>query len=517
MSERSQSGSPTVKGMYNLFLGNTSFTLLAAVTAIIVGRIIGPDAYGLYTVALIVPSFLFLAIKFGLDSAATRYAARLKSEGKEQEAVSFVYATAVFGVIIATVSSLIFVALSGWVATSVVDRPGLGPVIIPIGMFSVLGQAAFYITDLGMTGLGRFDRAGLLQALQGAVKLVASVGLVVIGYGVTGAVIGYTASFLLSGAIGVAYVIYLAKGKLPHGIVSDLKVGLRYGFPIYLSTLAGGVVGPVINLALALSVSNTQIGGYALAGTFSSLIALLTYPIATALFPLFSQKYADAAPLRGAYHTSVRYTALLVTPVTAFMIAFSSPLMVTVYGRAYEFGAPYLALFAAASLLAGVGSLAWSVLLNGIGRTRDTLWATALGSLVSVASAVGLIETSGVSGAIVAQILGAGVSLVVGTWVVARRLEGGLGLRRAWKFYSASGLAALLTWPLSWGVSLPQVELVAGAAAYVLLFIPLLALLRALDDADLSALRGYLGFSSWVAKPLAVAISYYRFVARMTS
>ncbi|HUK80041.1 MAG TPA: oligosaccharide flippase family protein, partial [Nitrososphaerales archaeon] len=105
-------GSPYVKGMYHLFLGNTAFTLLLAVTAIVVGRILGPGGYGLYTVALIVPSFLFTAVRLGLDSAATRYAAWLRSEGKEQEAVSFVYATMFFGVVIATATSLVFVGLS---------------------------------------------------------------------------------------------------------------------------------------------------------------------------------------------------------------------------------------------------------------------------------------------------------------------------------------------------------------------------------------------------------------------
>ncbi len=509
MSEKGPQRSPTVKGMYDLFLGNTSFTLLAALTAIIVGRIIGPDAYGLYTIALIVPTFLFTAIRLGLDSAATRYAARLRSEGKEQEAVSFVYATSVVGTIIAAASSLVFVGLSGWVATTVVNRPQLSAVVIPLAMVSVLGQAAFFITDLGLTGLGRFGRAGLFQALQGVVKLVVSVGLVVVGYDVTGAVAGYTASFLVSGAIGIVYIAWIAKGGVPRGVAANFRIGLRYGFPIYLSTLATGFVAPVINIALALTVSNTQIGGYSLAVTFSSLIALLTYPISTALFPLFSQRFDDEAPLREGYHTAIRYTALLVTPATTFMIAFSAPLMVAVYGGAYEFGAPFLALFAASSLLAGVGSLAWTPLLNGIGRTRDMLMSTALGSFVSVVAALALVKISGVSGAIVGQILGGAVSLGVGTWVVTKRLKGALNLRRAWKFYLASGLTAGITWPLSWLIGSSVLSLVAGATAFVLVFIPMLALLRALDESDITALRSYLGFSSWVSKPLEAAVAYY--------
>ena len=500
--------------MYHLFLGNTTSTLLLAVTSIVVGRILGPSNLGLYTVALIVPPFLFTAIRLGLDSAATRFAARLRSEGKEEDAVSFVYATTIFGVVIATVSSLVFVGLSGWIATSVVDRPQLGAVIIPIAMLSVLGQAAYFITDLGMTGLGRFDRAGLVQALQGMTKLIVSVGLVLLGFGVTGAVAGYTASFVVSGALGVAYIAWLARGSLPKGMKVDVGVGVRYGFPIYLSTLAGGFVGPVITTVLALTVSNSQIGGYTAASTFTALIALFTYPISTALFPLFSRRVDDHKALADTYQTSVRYTALLVVPVTAFIIAFAGPMIVTVFGRAYAFGTPYLALFATASLLAGVGSLAWNSLLNGIGRTRDALWTIVVGSAVSVVSGIGLIELMGAAGAIIGPIIGGAVSLVVGTWMVQRRLESELGLARVWKFYVASAVAATLSWPLSWLVHLPELSLVAGASVFVLLFIPLLALLRALDEADIGALRGYLAFSSVVSKPLEIAIRYYELISK---
>ena len=81
MSVESIQGSPTVKGMYQLFLGNTTYTLLLAVTAIVVGRILGPDRYGLYTVALIVPTFLFMAVRLGFDSSFVR--ARMHGRGRQ--------------------------------------------------------------------------------------------------------------------------------------------------------------------------------------------------------------------------------------------------------------------------------------------------------------------------------------------------------------------------------------------------------------------------------------------------
>lgn len=495
--------------MYQLFLGNMTFTVLLAVTAIVVGRILGPADYGLYSVALIVPPFLFTAIRLGLDSAATRYAAKLRSEGKDPEAVSFVHAATVFGTLIAAGATLGFVGLSGWIANTVVDRPQLGGVAIPIAMVSVIGQAAYSITDYGITGLGKFDRSALLQAAQGVTKLVASVGLVLLGYGVAGAVLGYTASFAVSGSIGFAYVAWLAKGRWPRGMRGVVGTGVRYAFPIYVSTLVSGFVTPVLYTAMALSVSNAQIGGYAEASTFNNLMGLLTYPITTALFPLFSSSVLDQGNIRRTYQKAVRYTALFVTPVAAFIMAYSGPLMVALYGGAYAFASTYLALFAVISLLAGVGSLAWNSLLNGTGRTRDALWTTAVGSVVSVASGGALIGVLGASGAIVGLIAGGSASLVVGAWMVRRDIGTGPQVGKVWKFYLASGLAAGLSLPAQWLIVIPAAALVTGAALFVLVFIPLLAAFSALDRGDTDELGGFLRFSGLASRAFELAVRYY--------
>lgn len=501
--------------MYHLFLGNTTYTLLLAVTAIVVGRALGPDNYGLYTVALIIPPFLYNAVRLGLDTAVTRYAARLRSENREKDARLFVYVMMVFEVGLAAVFTAVFFGLSGALASRVLNRPQIAGLILPVAMLSVVGQAAYAVTSSGLIGLGRYDRAAMFQALQGLTKLVVSVGLVLLGFGVLGAVAGYTVAFFVSGILGMGVVLSMSGASLPKGLKDDLATGIGYGWPVYLSVLASGFVAPAINTTLALTVSNAQIGGYALAGTFSSLIALFTYPIGTALFPLFSRRVDDHISLGKTYQTSVWFTGLLVLPVASFIMVFSGPLMVTVYGRAYAFGAVYLALFAAINLLAGLGSVSWSALLNGIGHTRDVLSTTLLGSAVSVGAAVGLIGSIGVAGAVAGQIVGACVTLAVGTWMVRRRLGVGLGLESGWRIYLSAVISALISYPISWLVKTPQISLVLGAAVYVAVFIPILAALRTMDKDAIEALRRYFGFSKVFSWPLGIALRYYEVVARL--
>jgi O-antigen/teichoic acid export membrane protein len=515
LGEGEQVGTSTAKGMYHLFLGNTSYALLVALSAVIVGRVLGPDGYGLYTVALIVPPFLFNTIRLGLDSAATRYASRLRSEGREKEASAFAYSMAIFEIGVAAAFVLVFVELSGVIATYVLNRPQLGGFILPLAMVSVVGQAAFTVLNTSLTGLGKFKMAGVFQSVQGLTRIVVSASLVLLGFGVAGAIAGYTVAFFVAGTFSLIFVVGMSGASIPKSFRADVSTGLQYGFPVYLSILSNGVVPPVINTLLAFTVSNPQIGGYSAAYTFNTLISLFTYPITAALFPLFSRKVEDHASLARTYRTAVWFTALLVLPVVFFILAFSGPLIVTFYGRAYSFGSGFLALFAILNLFAGVGNLAWNAFLNGTGHTKDALTANIVGSVVDVAAVVPLIIVFGVVGAIIGQIIGSAAGLIVATILVKRRLQMPLGLTRTWKVYASAGVAAVVCYPISWLVMIPQVSVAAGAVAFVFLFIPLLAAFRSLSGEDIVALRGYLGFSKLVSRPLGVAVGYYEQVSRL--
>lgn len=507
-----RSGASAAKGIYQLFIGNVAATLFLALASVIVGRILGPSGYGLYSIALIVPPFLFNATRFGQDAAATRYGARLRSEGKESEAVSFAYANTVFHLATSVALALLFVVLSGFIADTVLNRPSIGAFVLPLAMLSLVGESAYTMTYQALTGLGRYGFAGGVQTLGGIARLVISTGLVFLGFGVAGAVAGFTLAYFICGFAGLAVLTGLSKGW-PSSFWADVKTGLRYGFPIYLSIMATGFVLPVVYVALALAVSNTQVGGFSAAITFSTVTLLFTFPITNGLFPLFSQKVENKRGVAKVYGTTLMFTAVLVVPLASYMMAFSGPLMALLYGPEFAFSSPYLALVAAVGLFVGVGSQAFIPLLNGIGHTRDALLATALGSAVSVASAVALIPGFGVTGALLGQLLGQGVAVAVGTATVRRRLESPLGISRVWKAYAAAGLAAAICFPLGLLIPVPLIAAAAGAAAFVVLYIPFLALVKALTPEDFDTLRRYLGFSAVVSGPLDMAIRYYRAVS----
>src|SRR5439155_800904 len=126
--------------MYHLFLGNTIAIVLTGISSIAVARLLGPEEYGLYGLALIAPGYLYSVIQLNTSAAAVRYSAKYKSEGSEENAVSFAYSTVLFQLVLALAAFLISIPLSRLIANDLLKRPELTN-LIPISAASVVGVA----------------------------------------------------------------------------------------------------------------------------------------------------------------------------------------------------------------------------------------------------------------------------------------------------------------------------------------------------------------------------------------
>jgi stage V sporulation protein B len=62
----------SARGTLILFVGNLVSTSIATVAIIIFARLLGPNGYGVYTLAFVVPSILQLFVGLGIGTAVTR-------------------------------------------------------------------------------------------------------------------------------------------------------------------------------------------------------------------------------------------------------------------------------------------------------------------------------------------------------------------------------------------------------------------------------------------------------------
>ncbi len=516
MAGPAQGPSSTARGLYQLFLGNIIATGLAAVASIVIGRLLGPAGYGLYAVALVTPSYMVTFTSLGMPLAATRYPAKFRSEGDEKRAVSFVYSMALVQAFLALVAVAVVIPLSGVISSSILDRPAVVS-LIPLAAISVVGNALFNVTQSGLEGLNRMKGSAVLQVLQALVKTAVTVLLILAGFAVFGAVAGFTLSLLVAGLAGLAFMIRLKGGLLPTRLVEDLKEALKYSLPLYAAVLAGGVVSPYLVTLMARFSGNAQIGGYGAAVNISTVIVLFIYPIATALFPLFSSLANDERRLAETYDAAVRYSTIFVVPVAMAMIALSVPITSAIYGRAYGFAGGYLALTAIPYLFIGLGYQAQGPLLNGIGETKKSLVASLANAITALLAASVLIPVLGVYGALLALALGVLVGTLVAWRIIGQRLRTNVKLSRIWRIYVASGVAAALVYPVSLLPLHPIIVMLLGATAFLLFVVPFMALTKAVGREDMEALDGFFRNVKPVSSLFGLVLRYYEVFSRNRS
>ena len=505
-------GGTVARGMYHLFLGNTTSTLLMAITSIFIARFLGPDRYGLYSIAILPVSYLMVISGLGISTAATRFPAKYIGEGNEKEASSFVLSMTAFQGIIAVLLAILTLPLSSAVA-SFLNRPALAS-LIPLVLAGFVGQALYTTVTAGYQGLGRMDRSASLQVILAASKLVISVSLVLAGLAVTGALIGYSSSYVLTGVVGVAAVVAMCRRLRLGRFYADVKVAMHYAFPLYAGSLIGGFLGPIQGTLLAHFTTNVNIGGYGAASNISTLITLFVYPIGTALFPLFSRLADDRAVLAATYKTTVKYATLFVAPVTMLLMALCVPVSQAVYGRAYAFSATYLLLVVSPNLFVGFGWISQGALLNAMGRTRKTLIVGIVSSAASFAASFALVVPFGVYGVILAGMAGSITSLIVAWWMISGELGTNVEVSDVFRIYLASAGAALLVFPVTYLPLHPILVTLLGGVAYLLLFFPLLSVFKAVTREEVTALQGYFGKTGPFLLFLRFAVRYYDLFAR---
>ena len=356
-------------------IGQISSTLITATAIIIVARFLGSTNYGQITIAMIPISIAGLFIDLGINGALIKYLAQYRSEGRIWEANSFLKAGLTINILAGSIlTALIFIS-SEYLAKQVFHQPEI-QVLIQISSLNLLALSLLNTARSIFIGYERMKLVSLMVIIQSIIKSVLSPLLVFFGYGALGAATGHTAAILVTGIVGVTIIqfTYLKQRTEITSTINFIKASktlLSYGAPLFLSLIINGSIMQIYNFLMALNVTPSEVGNYQAATNFPVLIAFFTLPIVTVLFPLFSKiPRSDNGQLASVYRNAVKYSALIIVPVTSVLILLSDTIVQIIYGSSYVHTFNYLKLVCVPFLLIGLGYQINGNLLNGQGKTR---------------------------------------------------------------------------------------------------------------------------------------------------
>lgn len=214
----------SVRGGIFLISGTAIGTILLAVASIVIARLLGPEDYGIYTIALVMPSFFVFLVDMGVNPALIRYLAQFRSRGEEDLAVNIIRAGFLYKMAMAVLFSLVSMLLADAFA-AILNRPQIGP-LIQLASLLILLQAVFYTSHAVFVGCDRMDRSAIMMVVQAVTKLIVAPALIIIGFGVVGALLGHLAGFVISGAIALTFAYNIYRDLAPVGRSYNMGLSL---------------------------------------------------------------------------------------------------------------------------------------------------------------------------------------------------------------------------------------------------------------------------------------------------
>ena len=497
MQKALEIGKKSATGSFQLFIGQASSTAIMAIGTIILARIITPAEYGLYSIALI-PSYMAMLFRdWGINSALTKFTASLKAQKSEEKTYGIIKAGLIFETVTGFILSLILISLSGFIASTVFNRPESAP-LIAIASATVFAGALQTAARSTFVGFERMELNSLTNICQAIIKSVAAPILVLVGFGALGATLGYTISFIASAIISLV-VLYLTiirrikcRNSRNSSTAKTLKEMLHYGVPLSISLIIGGFLIQFYAFIMAIYCTDTAIGNYQVATQFATILTFFTIPISTVLFPVFSKinPQDENGLLQMVFMSSVKYTSLILVPVTMALMILSKPMVGTLFGEKWTQAPFFLTLYIIDNLFVILGNLTLRSLLAGIGETKMRMKLSLITLTIGVPLSLVFIPSMGIVGLIITTIVASKPSLAIGLYWARKKYAVKMDIKSSIRILIGSSVAAAATLLVTNFIAYADwMELCVGILVFSTAYLIAAPILGAINKSDINNLK----------------------------
>ncbi len=505
----------SARGSLTLLVGQIVTAIISTFTVIWMARVLGPTAYGLYTIALLPISIALLFQDLGMNTALMRFCSLYRHEGRNTELKTVVLTGLLFSIATSLVISAALYIFAGPISSTFLKRPEVTP-LVQASALAVLGGGGLLTTiQAVLVGYEMMGLRSFTQIFWSIMRTVFTVALLLIGLGAYGALLAYTASQLVAGLVGALLVfifIKFGKGKTrPSWTV--LKEFLRYGLPVSMGSLLGGILSQLFNSLMVIYAATDLIGNYGAATNFGVLVSFLLVPISTTLFPLFSKFKKNDTELKSIFQLAVKYTSMITLPVVLVIIAVSAPLTRIIYGIEYPYVALYLNLYILTYAWEGLGGISLSNAISGVGESRVSFRASIYTFIAGAILVFALGPTYGIIGILITMIICPRAGWVYQIMWAKKNMDLTVDWGSTVKIYLIAFVAFLATYLLISFSSLTSwVALVIGGTTFLIIYVfglPLSGALKRSDLSKLSVVLDGLGLIGRVGRSILLLLSRF--------
>ncbi len=450
MSKSSKLAQSSARGGFNILWGMILSSIISAVGTIIVGSALGEE-YGLISIVLSGPLMISSIRDLGINQAIIKYTTQYRTENNSEKLKNIVIAGTSFNIILGIIFTVASFLLSG-VMANILERPTIVN-LIQIASVMILADGLTKTVQSVFIGFEKMALHSLTHVFQSTLKTLLMISLVVLSLGVYGAILGqiiaYCAAALVSLALlYFAIIIKLRKKEYHFNFFSTIKTMLSFGLPLSIAIILSGVLAQFYVFITAIYTSDLMVSNYAMAINFGSLVSVFASSVATIMFPTFSkiQGTDDPQTLRSVFRYSVKYTSLLIVPLTFAVIALANPGVESLFQDEFEFTSLFLSLYVLTFLYSAIGNLSAGSLIKSQGKTKVNMKITLLTFIIGIVLSLVLIPSFQVLGLLAVHIFSGLPGIIIALWWINKNYQATVDWVSSVKIVGISALSATLTY-----------------------------------------------------------------------
>jgi O-antigen/teichoic acid export membrane protein len=459
----------------------------AALTIVIV-RVLGPDDYGTYALALSIAGLLILPSDIGVSQAAARFVAEsLGDRSRVARVISDAYRAKILAA--GAVSVALFL-----LATPVANAYGTPALVWPLRILAVslFAESFFFLYNALFTGLGRISSYLRIATAESFTEASLAIPIVLLGGGAAGAVAGRAAAYV----IAVLYGAILLRRSVGGGITlrsggeeSRMRHIFGYGSALLVIEGAFTIFSRLDAILIGAIISVEAVGQFGAAIQVAAILGIGGAAVGAAVTPRMANSDESPSDVK-ILERSLPWVIMLQGLFLAPAVVWADPITKLILGGGFGEAADTLRVLAPFAFLGGISPIAAGS-VNYLGEARRRIPIAIGAVLINAAIDVALLGKIGVVAAAIGTDVAYGV-YVIAHFSILRRMAG-LGIRPLLvalgkTLVAATATAALLVALGTGEVALPI--LIVGAVTAPCVYLAALVAVRAVDVATLRQAGG---------------------------
>jgi O-antigen/teichoic acid export membrane protein len=439
------------KGSTFLYFGRFLFYIIGFIGFAIVARLIlreygNAEPLGWIYVASIIPSIVSILSDFGVGYGIMNKFIIQWNKGEKEKAYKIFWTGSTYNLFLNSFYAIIVYLVGTFIINYFFQKPEAS-FLIPIYSAGVIVSWIYNLAWKGGIMIDKVWINGIMLILQMLIQYGFAILFLLSGYGIWG--VAFSASILaplFSGILGSFLILNKIPFRFPS--IEILKESLKFGFPVYSGSLINSAQDNVFNALISRFASSLELGYYYVAQRLSPIISLLTYPLDTLMFPMFS-KVSSNANTSLFFQKLIKLYALLTFLGSFIILSMPGNLLAIFFGQDYSAAYLFAILLSIYWIETGLGGSVSRNLLMGQGKTKLVFNLSLLGSLFTLLLGLFLIPFYGIIGSLISSIIGFWPPFILSLKYVKKEFEAIYPIKDVFKAMIIGIFTALISYTIS--------------------------------------------------------------------